>query len=336
MRKQILLTSGTTAAALALFALAATVQSPAEADAAPTATVRSAAESGAGLTPVYPYDVTDTSHASRQAAAFFRSYFTAKTLRNVDAFMNHFRPSQTAYYDATLGWGSTSYAQLKGGLPQTMAAWGKDGKAYPVRIVGDTHGAVVEFTDTKPLFGDEIRGIAAVDFRDGKIVRQADYWDGRHNTVANGKAPADQYPTDLGATAVKENSAPAIERAARMLNAALAADNPQAAAALFSTDATFEDAATRTSVQGQLAIGRYLERALPNLPYGPGTTVRHVLGSSKGGGYEWKTSATAVRNGITMLELDRHGLITNLTTTWDASGLSDSALKTLATLAIEN
>jgi hypothetical protein len=252
LRKQILAASGTTVVVLALCAGATAAQNHIGDETKLTTAAQAATGMNEGRTPVYPYDVTDTSHASRQAAAFFRSYYTAKTLRNVDAFMNHFQPSQTGYYDATLGWGSTSYAQLKAGLPQTMASWGKDGKSYPVRIVGDTNGAIVEFTDTKPLFGDEIRGISAVDFKDGRIVRQVDYWDGRRNSVANGKVPADQYPTDLGAAAVKENSAPEIDRAARELNAALAADDPQAAAALFSTDATFEDVATRTSIQGQL------------------------------------------------------------------------------------
>ena len=110
-------------------------------------------------------------------------------------------------------------------------------------IVGDTTGALGEFTDTKPLFGDEIRGISAVDLQGGKAVRQVDYWDGRRNFRGQRQGPADQCPTDLGTAAV---------------------------------------------------------------------------------------------NGITVLELDRHGLITNLTTTWDASRTGDSARKTLAALAIKN
>ena len=55
-----------------------------------------------GGTP-YP-DIADTSHATAAAAAFFRSFFTAKTSRDVEATHAHFHPGKTVYVDATLGW----------------------------------------------------------------------------------------------------------------------------------------------------------------------------------------------------------------------------------------
>jgi hypothetical protein len=42
-----------------------------------------------------------------------------------------------------------------------------------------------------------------------------------------------------------------------------------------------------------------------------------------------------VRNGITALELDGAGAITRLTTVWDASQMSDSAVQALAVLSVE-
>jgi hypothetical protein len=108
-----------------------------------------------------------------------------------------------------------------------------------------------------------------------------------------------------------------------------------AAAALFSYDAILEDFTLRTREEGLLAIGRYLQRALPYLPYGPGTTLRHVLGNDHGGGYEWQTDGQSVRNGITALELDSSGLITQLATIWDGSRTNNSAIQTLAALWIE-
>jgi hypothetical protein len=64
-----------------------------------------------------------------------------------------------------------------------VVLWIKDGSpsglSYPTRISGDMHSAVVAFTDTPELFGGEIRILAAIDFKDGKVVRWIDYWDGR-------------------------------------------------------------------------------------------------------------------------------------------------------------
>jgi hypothetical protein len=49
-----------------------------------------------------------------------------------------------------------------------------------------------------------------------------------------------------------------MNRTAQQLNAALAASNANAAAALFTYDAIFEDTTLRTREEGQLAIGCYL------------------------------------------------------------------------------
>ncbi|MFI1028362.1 hypothetical protein [Streptomyces sp. NPDC020951] len=329
MKKQAFVIGGAAVAALALVAGTAIAQGG-------TAQAAAGGDAAKGRAEVYPYDVTDTSHASKRAASVFRSLYTGLTLKDPDATMKNLLPGRTGYWDAVVGAAYPSYDILKNAYTQAMPGWGKDGKSYPTRIIGDTNGAVVVFTDTQPLFGAELRIIKAVDFKNGKITRQVDYWDGRHNPASAARVPADQYPTDLGAQTVKENAAPAIEHAARKLNAALAAGDSAAAAKLFSVDAVFEDMTTRTGIDGRLAIGRYLERALPALPYGPGTTVRHVLGSSKGGGYEWRTDDQAVPNGITALELDKDGLITRFTAAWDATALSDSALKSLAWLALED
>ncbi|KAG4437526.1 hypothetical protein IFR05_006998 [Cadophora sp. M221] len=80
--------------------------------------------------------------------------------------------------------------------------------------------------------------------------------------------------------------------------------NSTAATALFTSDAIPEGYSTRTRIEGALAIGRYLKRALPIPPYGPGT-IRHVLGSMTGGGYEWFGGpGAAASHGIVALALD--------------------------------
>lgn len=194
---------------------------------------------------------------------------------------------------------------------------------------------MLHFVDTPRLFGAaEIRFISAVDFRDGKVTRQVDYWDGRRNPD-DVPGPDDEYPYDLGLDTVGEQAAPKMNWTAHQLDAALSAGDADAAAALFSSDGILKDFTLRMRQEGQFAIGRYLQRALAYLPYGPGTTLRHVLGNDYGGGYEWKTDGQPVRNGITALELDGSSLITQLTTVWDRSRMSDSAIQALAALSIE-
>ena len=283
---------------------------------------------------LYP-DIADTSHASWLAAEFFQGYFTAKSLHNATWWLQFFHPTQAVYYDATLGFAFTSRSVIETEITNLTQSWPENATSYPLQILGDTASAVVRFVDTPGLFGAEARIIAAVDFRDGKVTREVDYWDGRRNPSISSRSPDNQYPYDLGLDTVGEQAASEMNRTARQLNAMLSAGDAKAAAALFSYDAIFEDTTLRTREEGQLAIGRYLQRALPYLPYGPGATLRHVLGNVQGGGYEWQTDGQPVRNGITALELDGSGSITRLTTVWDGSLMSDSAMQALAVLSIE-
>jgi hypothetical protein len=284
---------------------------------------------------LYP-NIADISHASCLAVEIFQGYFTAKSLHDANLWLRFFHPTQVVYYDATLGIGWPSRSALEGQFTSMVQAWPENTTSYPLQILGNTASAVVQLVDTPGMFGPgEIRAISAVDFRDGKVTRQVDYWDGRRNPAIASRSPDAQYPYDLGLNTVGETAASEMDRTARQLNAALAAGNAEAAAALFTYDALFEDTTLRTREEGQLAIGRYLQRALPQLPYGPGTTLRHVLGSAQGGGYEWQTDGRPVRNGITALELDGTGAITRLTTVWDASRMNDSAVQALAVLSVE-
>ena len=52
---------------------------------------------------IYP-DVVDTSHATPEVAAFFKSYFTAKSEHKPVATTEHFSEAHLTYIDATLGW----------------------------------------------------------------------------------------------------------------------------------------------------------------------------------------------------------------------------------------
>jgi ketosteroid isomerase-like protein len=285
--------------------------------------------------PAYP-DLADTSHATVEAAGFFRSYFTAKTNKDIEATHAHFHPDKTVYFDATLGWGWTTNADLRKVWEQYMPGWTAEARSYPTQILGDMTSAVVFMTDTPELFGGEIRAIAVIDMEDGKIVRWVDYWDGRgfgSDLVRSMRVPEASYPHDLGASTVSDREGK-IAEVAHELSAAFAAGDAHRAGELFSYDAQLEDMALRSHIRGQAAITRYLQRALPDLPYTK-ASIRHIVGTGRGGGYEWHAQGHAVPRGAAALEFDQDGKIAGFTVVWDGSLLDDQAIKAAAAHAVD-
>jgi hypothetical protein len=287
-------------------------------------------------TPSYIYpNIADTSHATHSLVDFCHAYFTAKTLRNLTEFASYFIPTtQDVYFDATVGL-AVPQSSLAAALAVLLNASTPDAMSYPLRIIGDMNSAVVLSVDTPGLFGTEVRSISAVDFGEGKAARWIDYWDGRLNPLLGQRAPDGQFPTTFGESAIKTKPNPAIQTVTTTLHAALSTGNSTAAADLFSFDAVFEDRSTHTRIEGQSSIEEYLQRALPDAPYGIGATVRHVVGGLQGGAYEWIGAPVAgTPNGITALELDTTGKITGLYTLWDSSRTSNATLEALVGFSI--
>lgn len=289
---------------------------------------------------VFP-EIVDAEYATEKAVDFFMSFFTAKSLHKVDETMKHFSEAKTTYIDATLGWPLYTHKALKDVFAQYMPKWPASGLSYPTRILGDENSALVAFTDTPELFGGEIRILAAIDMKDGKVIRWVDYWDGRHfgsATAAKMRTPKDKFPTDFKEKSVESAASARIRDVSQKLQAAFAGKNAEAATALFSSDAVYEDMTLRTQILGRLAIARYLKRALDQLPYGAGASVVHVVGHDLGGGYEWQAAPAfreTVRRGITALALDDDGRIIRLTTVWDGSVIADVDLHKLVLLSID-
>jgi len=300
----------------------------------------SAADTGGGL--VFPgVDVViDSSHATTEVATLVKRYLTSKSAHDLDGWMSFFSRKHITYIDAVVSAAYYSWDALRTSLSQFMPSWPSDGKSYPTRILGDATSALVFFTDTAGLFGpSEIRAAGVINFRDHKITRQIDYWDGRHFGIANEAALAAYSSgpiTDFGEATVGETAAPAIRNVVYKLAQALRHGDGAGAAELFAPGAVFEDMPAHLQIVGPRSIGTYLTKAASLLPYaGGGTAVRHVVGSAVGGGYEWTASNNAVPRGIVGLELDRWGKITRLTALWDGSLMDDSTLVSLARTAIE-
>ncbi|WP_406259898.1 hypothetical protein OH779_01475 [Actinacidiphila glaucinigra] len=72
-----------------------------------------------------------------------------------------------------------------------MSTW-PDSAIHQTRVVGENDSAVVFFPDSPELFGRELRGLGAIDFRRGMVVRRVDHRDGRSLTV---KGVADRRVT---------------------------------------------------------------------------------------------------------------------------------------------
>jgi len=294
------------------------------------------AVAGGGETSL-PYlpDATDTSHCSPEVAEVLRGFFAAKSRHDVPRVMSYFSRANTTYIDANLGVALTSWQQVNDVFTSIFPTLPSTALSYPVRIVGDMRSAAVEFVDTPPFFGAELRALSPVVFDDhGKIIRWVDYWDGRSSLTP----PTDigsGYPTDFKDS--EQNADQAVVQVARALQAAFAAGDASAAIALMSADVVFEDLAAHTRVQGRLQARRYCARALGRLPYGPGAALVHAEGGRRGGGYEWSAApgAAPLRRGHTCIELDGDGQISRLTAVYDANQLTYPAYQTLVGLAAE-
>ncbi|MFI9560263.1 hypothetical protein [Nonomuraea endophytica] len=273
----------------------------------------------------------DAGHATPEVTELVLSLFEQKAAASAAGFMSHFARDSLTYTDATFGRQWTSHPALEAALGGLMATWQPPVVTYPVKIIGDMGGAVVLFVNSAQLFGHELRVIAPLDLRDGKIERQVDYWDGRHFGIAatsQMRVPPDQYPSEFGESRVGER-APAVLR--QVANALSTGD----AAALFTDDARFEDLTLHTAMVGRRAIGGFLDRARDLLPYGLGASVRHVVGGEQGGAYEWRNPGAAVPGGVVAIELDGESRISGLTTVWDGSLIDDAALTALLGATIE-
>ena len=287
--------------------------------------------------PIYP-DVVNTSHATPEVAAFFKSYFTAKSEHKPVPTTDHFSEAHLTYIDAALGWPWYSKKAATEAFEMYMPKWPPTGLSYPTRISGDTHSALVAFTDTPELFGGEIRILGAIDFKDGKIVRWIDYWDGRSfgaATAAKMRTPPDKFPTNFDYDVASDGASAKIKDVAQKLASAFAAGDAAAADALFTNDAVYLDRALRVRILGKQAIGQYLARVLATAPYGKDSKLMHVVGSDQGGGFEWTNDGSSVKRGIVAIDLNSTGQIVRLDTTWDNSVMSDANLQALVLQSIE-
>lgn len=262
----------------------------------------------------------DVSHADTGLVDFLRGYFAAKNSQSPGALAAFFAPDVSAYADGTLGWVIPGWEAIHKTFVEYMPRW-TGGRSYPLRILGGTDSAVVLVTDTPELFGGEIRQLACVDLKDGKIVRWVDYWDSSAFPSAPYHAMAKQgdlFPDEFGVPGAAADRA--MSSACSALHDALATGKE--IADLFTYDAVWEDMALRVQVVGRSDIARMLDHSRGSLPFGPGASIRHVLGNARGGGYEWVAhTGSVIKVGATAVELDASGHLSRVTAVYDGRHL---------------
>jgi hypothetical protein len=263
--------------------------------------------------------------ATSPLAGELERFFDTKTACDVEGTMAYFSPDLASYIDATLGWDLDSYATLEAVFEQYMPRWAPPARSYATKILSNETSALVHMVDTPELFGGELRILAAIDFDDDKIVRWVDYWDSSSfdgDLYAQLRTPADTFPTDLKDRAVPTRAAPDLVETATRLQRAFAAADAPAAGALLHTDVVLVDMALRIQVIGRIETVAYLGRILDRAPYGGSSSLRHVVGGSRGGGFEWTAGADAGGLvGVTAIERDADGLITRITSVYDSRQL---------------
>lgn len=193
-------------------------------------------------------------------------------------------------------------------------------------IVDGEGSAFVHLVDTPELFGGEARIFASVVVRGGGIVRWVDYWDSRafSETQYAAMRPADTpFPPDFGERRVPALAAPALVATAEALQAALASGASRDLGALLHPDVVFEDVARATATRGVAAAVDHLTAAATPPPFGRGAELRRVVGSTRGGGYEWR--AANGRPGIMGMSIDGDGKVLRLMAAYDHRAFPDYA-----------
>ena len=104
-----------------------------------------------------------------------------------------------------------------------------------MQILGDTiYGALVHYTDTRPLLESGLRILAAVDFRSGLVTWHIDYWDGRGTSFIETRVPDSQYDQGLVLNTVEETAEECMVDIATKLQGYLSNGEADSAAKTFS------------------------------------------------------------------------------------------------------
>jgi hypothetical protein len=170
-----------------------------------------------------------------------------------------------------------------------------------------------------------ILGIAA------QFGRWVDHRDGRRfgfEATRNLRLSPSKFRADFAESRVGKRVPATLNQAVAALSRNLAPGDPRAASQVFAEDGILEDLTLHAQVPGRPSTAGYLRRGIAALPYGHGAYVRHIVGDTSGGGFEWTNSSRPVPRGVNAAELNAEGQITRLspsgTACWPIAAASPS------------
>ena len=275
----------------------------------------------------------DTTSEAARVTDFWRRYFLAKSDRDATALAAQFA-DQVVYEDNSLQMAMAgTNAFIKQQWAGLFSFVPPDPRSVLKNAVGSMTGCAVELTNEAGLFTSvPIDGLSIVDMDGSRIVRITDYWDttgigdqewaglraGFGSNPAWQSVVTGNHPTPATA------DASLASLVGRFVEACRAGDTAGAASCLAS-DARYWNRPLGIDVKGTSAITASLQKVLSLLPDGTGVSLTHVVGSDRGGGFEWLsgTADAGVLRGATEVEV-AGGLITRLAVYYDGRLISQA------------
>jgi len=178
-------------------------------------------------------------------------------------------------------------------------------------------GSISELTYLpKTFYGSGFDNLTVNDRIDGKIVRRIDYYDTAQLTPQDvaflhpGGVPRQSCTPSVEPDG-RQHATPDLLRFVSRFNRALSSGSTERIASFFTEDVLLIHPLLRlrrnvggfglfnqgNRLRGRRAVEHFLRALLPVLPDGT-AEVRHVLGNSTGGGYEWRATGAYAHQGL--------------------------------------
>jgi len=260
-------------------------------------------------------------HPREDVEAFVRGFYDAKDRLDARAFASYFADPHD-YLDAVLGYCATAEPpeavedRYGNGMFKRIGAPGR--LCRFAHATGDLrYGAVAECANLPGgVFADGCDLMGVMEFRDGRIASNNDYWDSRQlgagaAAVHPGGAPRQgEACTSSAVSGDMPHASGEMLEFARRFHDVLAAGPVPRVMRFFTEDALlihpllhrgpagYELFNRGTQLRGKAAIERFLAGAQPLLPDAGDSTVVNVVGGRTGGGVEWKAGGGYARQGL--------------------------------------
>jgi ketosteroid isomerase-like protein len=276
-------------------------------------------------------DCTWLPHEQADREAFellARGFFQAYDRLDLEAFLAYFA-ADGSQQDGPLGdlsaYGvpgdgcsirpKTALRELFTGIFESFRATGEVGKFNHASGSGQFGGAAEVWAVPHTFFSAGWDSFAYLDVRDGKIFRRVDYWDSAQLSAQDQAGIHPGGVPRLSCEALPEpgdiaHASADFHHFVRILSRALSLGGLDELAQLLADDVVlvhpflahadgeYGPFNTRIQIRGRRAVLRFFKAALAGTPDGEGSSLIHVVGSSVGGAFQWRSGGTTAHQGI--------------------------------------